>query len=201
MELIHKFRSTARSYIRARCRATCYNLKTRCDPEHACARRTEQSVAAVRRASPSAIRHRTDPEGYERRDAYFRALFLTRTQRVTHANDTHCSAPRCLPAPTVDSRKPDQDGSFDEGERASALWRRQLWLTTFFMTEEGRGGSSRWTHVDRQQALAWHKAFATTQRCPRRPRCRSRRTVRQHRATKGEAGYRADRLLARTGLP
>jgi len=58
-------------------------------------------------------------------------------------------------------------GSVDEGERAAAHWETANGLTTFFMTEEGRGRIVKMdTSVDRQQALAWHKAFATDPTLP-----------------------------------
>lgn len=60
-----------------------------------------------------------------------------------------------------------KNGSFDEGERAAAHWETANGLTTFFMTEEGRGRIVKMdTSVDRQQALAWHKAFATDPTLP-----------------------------------
>ncbi len=52
------------------------------------------------------------------------------------------------------------NGSFDAGEHAADRWERADGLTSFFLSESGRGRIVRLdTLVDRDQALEWAKAF------------------------------------------
>ena len=53
-----------------------------------------------------------------------------------------------------------KNGSFDEGEKTALHWESANGLTTFYEKEEGRGRIVKMdTQVERQQALAWAKAF------------------------------------------
>ncbi|MDA3926800.1 MAG: hypothetical protein PF904_19115 [Kiritimatiellae bacterium] len=53
-----------------------------------------------------------------------------------------------------------KNGNFDEGEEFALHWERADGLTSFFENEEGRGRIVKMdTLVDRDQALAWAKAF------------------------------------------
>ena len=53
-----------------------------------------------------------------------------------------------------------KNGSFDEGEKSALHWERADGLTSYFEKEEGRGRIVKMdTLVDRDQALAWAKAF------------------------------------------
>ncbi|HNX36140.1 MAG TPA: hypothetical protein PKM57_16060 [Kiritimatiellia bacterium] len=53
-----------------------------------------------------------------------------------------------------------KNGTFDEGAAAAEHWEQADGLTSFYVTEEGRGRIVKMdTLVDRKQALDWHKAF------------------------------------------
>ncbi len=59
------------------------------------------------------------------------------------------------------------NGSFDAGEQWAEHWERPNGLTSFFVAEEGRGRVVMLdTWVERQQALAWMKAFAENPELP-----------------------------------